>query len=73
MSKVRSSSVYHQDKAFAKNTEGVVLGVCYNLMDWKWWLDRKNVAVEQDNGGDDDNGEMMTMVGKLNHYHMIVP
>ena len=67
------------DKAFAPCTSGTVLGIEYNIKDWCWripdskvsymmdtlfdMVEKKSVTMEQ----------CMTLAGRLNHYHILVP
>ena len=67
------------DKAFNTTHVGKVLGIMYDLKEWRWWLsDDKLIplllllreVVENDAV---TNGAMMTLNGKLNHYMHLVP
>ena len=67
------------DKAFNATHTGKVLGIMYDLKEWRWWLTEDKLIpilslltkVSQDEQV--KNGEMMTLNGKLNHYMHLVP
>ena len=67
------------DKAFSATPCGKVLGVMYDLRRWVWWLsDDKLVPlilmlVKVRDSEVVENGFMMSLNGKLNHYMWLVP
>ena len=67
------------DKAFNATHEGKVLGVMYNLREWRWWVSEDKLVdiihklVNVRNSVKVQNGEMLSLNGKLTHYMNLVP
>ena len=68
-----------KDKAFRSSSVGKVFGITYDLKRWVWSLSEDKLVpllmslsiVEK--GSSIDNGHMMSLNGKLNHYMGLVP
>ena len=67
------------DKAFSATYCGKVLGVEYNLREWRWWLPENKlveIVLMLARVRDSEtvwNGEMLSLNGKLNHYMWLIP
>ena len=68
-----------QDKAFRASSTGKVFGISYDLRRWVWSLSNDKlipILITLDKikkGGRVDNGSIMSLNGKLNHYMWLVP
>ena len=67
------------DKAFNASHVGKVLGIMYDLREWRWWLSPdKLVPILEllytvSEAKEVKNRDMMTLNGKLTHYMHLVP
>ena len=67
------------DKAFGPRTEGLVLGVCYNTVEWVWFLREDKLArilnKIQDAIEDEEMTQrsVMSLTGKLTDIRCLVP
>jgi hypothetical protein len=67
------------DKAFRSTTEGVVLGVHYNTVDWTWHIPAEKLARllgqirEIDSRQWIRQHELWSVVGRILHYAPLIP
>ena len=67
------------EKAFSATHSGRVLGISYDLENWRWWLaDDKLVPLlhmmrKVSVSNEVSNSFMMSLMGKINHYQFLVP
>ena len=68
-----------KDKAFSSSTSGKVLGISYDLERWTWWLSEDKLTplvlmlAEVRDKEEVENGHMMSLNGRLNHYMYLIP
>ena len=76
---VRLADESDKDKAFRSSNEGKVFGISYDLQRWVWWISEDKLlpilsALQEVVGCDRiENGQIMSINGKLNHYMWLVP
>jgi hypothetical protein len=67
------------DKAFGPTTDGIVLGVCYNTVDWVWYLREDKISIILNRMEDAMEDEEMTqravqsLCGRLVDLRCLVP
>ena len=68
-----------KDKAFRVSATGKVFGISYDLDRWTLFLSEDKMGPllqslrELEGREEIDNGHMMTLIGRLNHYQWLVP
>jgi hypothetical protein len=76
---VRLADETDKDKAFGPSTTGKVLGIVYDLEQWKCWIPEDKLViilhllVKVRDSKEVANSIMLTLNGKLSHYMWLVP
>ena len=76
---VRLAPEGDKDKAFPPTCEGTILGIEYNTEAWKWRMPEAKASYMLEtlykitDGLPVTNEEVLKLVGRLQHYHKLVP
>ena len=66
-------------KAFSPTTSGIILGIEYDIPEWKWKIPEDKLSYMMNTlfniaeGREVTVGEALSLTGRINHYHLLVP